>query len=148
MKSEINKITAINERNLSSIAHLTLTEHLTDDTDYPQTILKLIKGTKPFSIKIKGWDFFDHGHSITIYLKIQNPEPIVSLMKNLKSPNRAPHISIAKRVPHQNLSFAESYLDEVNYSAEWECNEIIVLRKLMSEKHLGFKESFSIPFQS
>lgn len=147
IKNDLNKITSINDRNLNSIAHITLTEKLTDDTNYPETIKSLTKNTNPFSIKINGWDYFDHGHSITIYLKIQNQEPIISLMKNLKSPNSSPHISIAKRIPHETLNLAASYLDNLNYFAEWNCVEIKVLRKLMSEKHLGFRESFNISFQ-
>lgn len=143
IKNDINSIVPITERNLKSIAHITLTEKLTDDTDYPETIKGFIKNAKPFSIKINGWDYFDHGHSITIYLKIQNQEPIISLMKNLKSPNSSPHISIAKRVPHETL---KNYLNKLNYSAEWICTDVKVLRKLMSEKHLGFRESFEISF--
>lgn len=144
IKNDLNSITPINERNLNSIAHITLTEKLTDDINYPETIEKLIGNINPFSIKINGWDYFDHGHSITIYLKIKNPQPIVSLMKNLKSPNSSPHISIAKRIPHETLNLAASYLENLNYSAEWNCTKIKVLRKLMSEKHLGFRESFDI----
>jgi len=35
-------------------------------------------------------------------------------------------------------------MENLNFSAEWICNEINLLRKLISEKHLGFRESFII----
>jgi len=99
----------------------------------------------PFTIKVKGWNVFDHGHSITLYLEIENPEPIISLMALVKSPSKTPHISLAKKISHETFNLLMPYLQNLDYSAEWICTEVNVLRKLMSEKHLGFRESFKIP---
>lgn len=142
IKKELNQISDICERNLHSIAHVTLTDRLTDDSGFAGTIADLISIAQPFEIKIKGWDIFDHGHSVTVYLAIDNPGPIVKLMELVKSSSKTPHISLAKKISHQTFNTIRQYLENLDYSAEWVCADVHVLRKLMSEKHLGFKESF------
>ena len=144
IKKELNEIADITERNLHSIAHITLTDKLTDDSSFAETISGLITAVNPFTIKVKGWDVFDHGHSVTIYLKIENPEPIIHLMAFVKSPSKSPHISLAKKIPHETFNKLRPYMENLDFYTEWVCNEVNVLRKLMAEKHLGFRESFII----
>lgn len=144
IKRELNEIATIGERNLHSIAHVTIIDKLTDDANFAEVIAGLIAGRKQFNVKISGWGFFDHGHSVTIYLKIENPEPIINLMTLVKSPSKSPHISLAKKIPHETFNKLKPYIENLDFSAEWVCNEINVLRKLMVEKHLGFKESFIV----
>jgi 2'-5' RNA ligase len=146
IKMALNQIVDINERNLHSIAHITIIDRLTDDADFAETISGLLNSIRPFTIKVKGWNFFDHGHSVTVYLSIENSEPIIELMRLAKSSSKAPHISLAKKISHETFNQLRPYLENLSYSAEWICNEVNVLRKLMSEKHLGFKESIKIPF--
>ena len=147
IKKDLNAIADITERNVQSIAHITLFDKLTDDADLAATTAEMIAGHKPFSIKTGKWKAFDHGHSVTVVLEIENPEPIVALMEAVKSKARSPHISLAKRIPHATFEKLKPYLEDLDYHAEWPCAEVNVLRKLMSEKHLGFKESFKIPLQ-
>ncbi|MFP5439020.1 MAG: 2'-5' RNA ligase family protein [Bacteroidia bacterium] len=147
IKKELNALAGITDRNLHSIAHITLTDKLTDDSNFADTVAMLLSGQKSFCVKISGWGMFDHGHSVTVYLAIENPEPIVLLSGLLKSAAKTPHISLAKRIPHETYNRLLPYLQNLNYSAQWQCTEINVLRKLMSEKQLGFKESFKIPLQ-
>ncbi len=129
---------------LHSIAHLTLTDKLTDESDFADTVSALIAGQHSFRVKIKGWGFFYHGHNITVYLNIENPEPVARLAGLLKSNAKSPHISLAKKITHETFHRLLPYLERLDYTAEWISTEINVLRKLMSEKHLGFKESFKI----
>jgi 2'-5' RNA ligase len=145
IKKQMNAITDITERNLHSIAHITLTDKLTDDTDFPETISALIGNQQPFTVTIKGWDKFDHGHSVTVFLIVETPEPIVQISGALKSTAKSPHISLAKKIPREKYLALLPYLKQLDYSAQWVCTEVNVLRKLMAEKHLGFKESFKIP---
>lgn len=145
IKNELNAISDIGERNLHSIAHITLVDKLTDDMLFPETIAEFVRGSKPFEITVAGWDYFDHGHSVTVYLKVLHPEPITDLMAALKSSARAPHISLAKKIPHSTFEVLRPYLENLNYSATWICNEVIVLKKLMLEKHLGFRGKIAIP---
>jgi 2'-5' RNA ligase len=144
IKRELNEIAGIGERNLHSIAHVTIIDKLTDDINFAEVITGLIAGGKGFNVKIGGWGFFDHGQSVTVYLKVDNPEPVLNLMQLVKSPSRSPHISLAKKIPNQIFRLIGPYLESLQYTADWDCNEVNVLRKLMSEKELGFKESFKI----
>ena len=147
IKEEMQAIADIGERSVKSIAHITLTDKLTDDTDLAKTITDLTGHQNAFEIKTGGWDYFDHGHSVTIYLKIENPDPVVEIAEKLKSAAKTPHISLAKRIPHEKLEKLRPYLDNLNFNELWICTEITVLRKLMSEKHLGFRWHFMIPFE-
>lgn len=147
IKQELNTIADITLRNLHSIAHITLVDKLTDDVNFPDTIAGLVRGTKPFEISINGWGYFDHGHSVTIYLKVENPQQIIDLMELVKAPSKSPHISLAKKIPHNAFNKLRPYLDKLNFAATWQCADVIVLKKIMAEKHLGFKDSIKIPMQ-
>jgi len=147
IKKDLNQIADISERNLHSIAHITLFDKLTDDADVAATVSHLIASHGPFTLKIKGWNVFDHGHSVTVYLDIENTTPLINLMASLKSPSKSPHISLAKKISHTTFRELLPYLENLDYTAEWTCSEVTVLRKLMTEKHLGFRESFKIPLK-
>ena len=147
IKAGLNTIADIGKRNLHSIAHITLVDKLTDDVLFPETIEEFIDDRQAFTITIGGWDYFDHGHSVTVYLKVLDPEPVIGLMEAVKSTARSPHISLAKKVSHETFNKLKSYLNNLNYSAQWICTEVIVLKKLMSEKNLGFKDKIVIPLQ-
>lgn len=147
IKHELNEIASIGDRNLHSIAHITLVDKLTDDIDFAKTIAGLINTIPSFKVTVNRWNIFDHGHSVTLYLTVENPQPIIKLMELVKSPSKTPHISLAKKIPHEIFNLLKPYLENLNYSTEWICDEVNVLRKLMSEKQLGFKESFKIKLQ-
>lgn len=147
IKKELNAIADIGERNVQSIAHITLFDKLTDDENLKDTTQDLASGRRSFWIKSGKWNYYDYGHSVTVILEIENPEPILQLMEVLKSKNKSPHISLAKKISYETFEKLKPYLENMTYSAQWKCNEINVLRKLMSEKHLGFKESFKIKLE-
>ncbi|AWH86577.1 hypothetical protein HYN59_16330 [Flavobacterium album] len=148
IKQEMNSIVDIGERNLHSKAHITLFDRLTDDAGLAETVKTLISTDAAFNVTIAGWGTFDHGHSVTVYLKIANPERIVALAEKLKSKASTPHISLAKKLPYATFEKLQPFLQNLNFTAVWKCDEVLVLRKLMSEKHLGFKESFYIPLRT
>ncbi|MFP5438901.1 MAG: 2'-5' RNA ligase family protein [Bacteroidia bacterium] len=148
IKRDMNAIADITERNLHSKAHITLTDKLTDDAGFAETVETFIGEQKEFTVTVDGWGVFDHGHSITIYLKVVTPEPIVHLAQTLRSKATTPHISLAKKIPYPVYEKLLPWLQHLQYTATWPCNEVVVLRKLMSEKHLGFKESFVISFKT
>lgn len=146
LKRELDGIAGIGERNLHSIAHITLTDKLTDDDAFPQTIERLVHGRLPFQVTISGWGYFDHGHSVTVYLAVENSEPIAELAGLLKSNAKTPHIALAKKIPHKTFQSLLPYLEKLEYRAAWACTGIVVLGKLMSEKHLGFNRPYPINF--
>jgi hypothetical protein len=73
LKRQMNALADITERNLHSKAHITLTDKLTDDADFAQTVKAFIGKQQEFVITISGWNVFDHGHSVTVYLKVETP---------------------------------------------------------------------------
>jgi len=148
IKRQMNALVDITDRNLHSKGHITLTDKLTDDAGFAETVEGVLKGEKAFPITVKGWDVFDHGHSVTVYLRVETPEPIVELALKLKSKATTPHLSLAKKLPRDAYEKLLPYLQSLNYQATWQCSEVLVLRKLMSEKHLGFKESFHIELKN
>ncbi len=147
LKRELDAIAGIGERNLHSIGHITLIDSLTDDSCFQNTVAKMLQPAEPFRVRLKNANTFNHGRYSTLYLEIEDPLPIVGLMESLKSPYKTPHLSIAKRLPNDRAEILKSYLRDKCYEAEWLCAEVKVLRKRMSEKHLGFRESFTIPLQ-
>lgn len=148
LKKELDGIADIGERNLHSIAHITLTDKLTDDEAFPDTVGHLLGQQHPFPITISGWGYFDHGHSVTAYLAVENTKPIAEMAGLLKSNAKTPHIALAKKIPHETFHRLLPYLKNLEYRATWTCNGIVVLGKLMSEKHLGFNRPYPIRFDA
>jgi len=143
-KKEMAGIADIGADNLHSKAHITLTDKLTDDADFPETIRELLRGQKKFPIRISSHGFFDHRPKKTVFVNVEAHEPIVALMQLLKMKSGFPHLGLAKKIPPSEFEKLRPWLIDFDYSAEWICSEVLVLRKLMSEKHLGFRESFVI----
>ena len=107
------------------------------------TMEALLAGQKPFRVKISGVAQFDQPNGHTIYLKVQNPEPIAELGKVLKT-SVSPHLKLARRLKSETVNKLEPYLATLNFEAEWTCTEVVLLRKLMSEKEKGFREKFRV----
>lgn len=146
IKQQLNSISDISNSNLFSIPHITLTDHRTDDIYLPETIEKFIEGEKSFPIQVQGWGIFQHGKDrVTIYLKILNPEPILNLIKKVKSKLNLPHLTLAKDISNSTYEKLIPYLNELKFSRSWNCDKVTILKKLMAEKHLGFKEKVEIP---
>lgn len=144
-KSVMHAFADIGEQNVHSKAHITLTDKLTDDADFAQTVAQLLKGQKHFDIKVSGHGFFDHRPKKTVFINVENQEPIIGLMRSLKVKSGFPHLTLAKKVMPDAFEQLRPWLADFDYAAQWTCTEVVVLRKLMSEKHLGFRESFRIP---
>ncbi|MCW4467655.1 2'-5' RNA ligase family protein [Flavobacterium sp. MFBS3-15] len=148
LKKELDQVAGIGERNLHSIAHITLTEKLTDDEAFPQAVSHLLGKCHPFPVTIDGWGHFDHGHSVTVYLTVADPEPITEMAGLLRSNAKSPHIALAKKISHDTFQKLLPFLDGMDYRAAWTCSGIVVLGKLMSEKHLGFNRPYPISFDA
>ncbi len=145
LKREMDMIAEIGDSNLHSKAHITLTDKLTDDADFPETVAQLLAKQKKFEVTVAGHGFFDHRPKKTLFINIEDQEPIIHLMRLLKVKSGFPHLTLAKKITPVAFDALQPWLMNLNYAATWTCTEVLVLRKLMSEKHLGFKESFRIP---
>lgn len=66
----------------------------------------------------------------------------------LKSNAKFPHIALAKKISHEAFQKLLPFLDGMDYRAAWTCSGIVVLGKLMSEKHLGFNRPHAINFDA
>src|SRR5690606_6312283 len=113
---------------LYSIAHITLSSVRSEFEDYPDFVKKLISGAKAFPIKIEGWGRFDikkkDEKNYIFYLKINEPLPLVALMKSLKFTNHIPHMTVANNVCSEYLRNVERFFDNLNYTAEWKCTDL------------------------
>lgn len=145
LKKEMQQIADIGEQNLYAKAHITLTDKLTDDAHFPETVAQLLEGQKSFHVEVSGHGFFDHRPKKTVFLNVENHNPILELMQQLKVKSGFPHLSLARKISAAAFETLRPWLAGLDYSAQWKCTEVLVLRKLMAEKHLGFRESFRIP---
>lgn len=145
IKQRLHSVADIGGRNLKSVPHITLTDKLTDDTTFPETISNLLQGQPPFQVRLSAYAAFDHGHSTSLVLTVDNPSPIIGLTHLLKATAGSPNISIAKRLPQDTARRLIPELADLDIALEWRCTEVTVLRKLMSQKHLGWNERFVIP---
>ncbi len=145
LKLQMNRIADIGDKNLHSKGHITLTDKLTDDSDFHLTVTALLSGKPAFDIRLGGHGFFDHRPRKTIFLHVEHQQPFLDLMLALKKTSGFAHLAIAKKLPPATFEALRPWLSDLDYSAQWRCEEIVVLRKLMSEKHLGFREQFKIP---
>lgn len=146
-KREMDAIARIGDKNLHSIGHITLTDRLTDDDTFQETIADLLKCQKKFMTKLSGIGHFDHKSRHTVFIKVENPGPIANLMQLVKSPSKTPHLSLAKKIQPQTFDALQPYLGKINFETEWLCEEVLVLRKLMKEKEKGFREQFRIALE-
>jgi 2'-5' RNA ligase len=144
-KQQMNEIADIGERNLHSIGHITLTDKLIDDPGFAGTIAALLQRQKQFEVRISGIDFFNHGaNKKTIYLKVEDPQPVINLMECVKAKSRSPHLSLAKNISAPAFEKLQPFIAAFNFTASWPCTEVVVLKKLMTQKHLGFRERIVI----
>lgn len=146
-KLQMAALADIGEANLHSRPHITLTEKLTDDADFATTVAQLLQTARSFPIEISGHGFFDHHSKKSVFVNVAPHQPILELMNLVKKKSGFPHLSLLKKLPPSEFEKLRPWLRDWNYSAQWHCTEVLVLRKLMSEKHLGFREQFKIPLQ-
>ena len=122
---------------LQSIAHISLFKTKSADKSFPDLIEKVLFGQKKLNVKLIGTAIFEHGVKKTLYLKIENPEPIKSLYALLTKKSEksfTPHITIAKNVTPEDFTKLESIISEFNYFADWTCENVTILKKPLDGK--------------
>lgn len=147
MKRQLDALSPIGDRNLHSIAHITLTEKLTDDPDLAATVSNAIQGVAAFTLRAEGIGIFDHGIHKTLYIRVAPKEPLKALAKAVRKPSLTPHITLVKKLPNERFEALLPHLGNLHFEAEWTCTEVTVLRKLMREKEKGWREKFVLPIQ-
>jgi hypothetical protein len=138
------KLPGLNRRSLQSTPHITLFERLTDDRNLADTVHQLLVNRPSFDIRLSGFTAFEHSKYSSIVLPVEDPMPITQINGILKENNKTPFLTFAKWLSTEECSLYMDLLAEIDFAAMWRCSEILVLRKLMSEKHLGFREKITI----
>ncbi|KGO87115.1 hypothetical protein Q765_07890 [Flavobacterium rivuli WB 3.3-2 = DSM 21788] len=157
IKQQLHELIGIAERDRKSIAHITLLKmEAFESTDVKDQIKKAVSGFTKFTIKVAGYDKFEHGQERTFYLKIENPHPVDDLVSAIKRPNRkrvpkivnrqtsiidkpsldkpkkltmVPHITIARNIPFTDLEKIEDFTP-FEYQNEWLCDRIVIRKRL------------------
>ncbi|RZL47249.1 MAG: hypothetical protein EOO93_25225 [Pedobacter sp.] len=122
----------------------------TEAMQVSKKIKKLLNGQKKFTVSLRGHDVFKQGDKRTLYLKIQDAEPIENLLALLNPPKKAapvvrqtsildkpkrtvkkivPHLTIARNIPKADFERITDFTP-FDLHAEWECDKITILRRV------------------
>ena len=152
LKDQLHALIGLEDYNRRSVAHVSLfKQRATSDSQVLKLVKKVAASLEPFTIKLAGHEVLKHGGvSRTLCLKIEDPEPINSLMalldpkplakrsyrqtSILDKPQRAkkvihPHVTIARSIATADFDRIED-LTPFDYRAEWLCDRITILRRL------------------
>jgi 2'-5' RNA ligase len=165
LKQQLHELIGIAPRDLQSIAHITLlkTEGY-ESMNFAAVIKKALGDQKKFNVKITGHDVFKQGSEFTLYLKVDNPDPINDLVeiikkpakkrapkvlyrqtsiidKPVRKPKRAsdiiPHITIARNIAIADFERIEDFTP-FEYENEWVCDRITIRRRIAgTDKHFS-----------
>ncbi len=136
-----------------STPHITLFNISSDER--MNNILELlnISWMPPFKIRIKGFDYYQHGQkSRTLYLNIENKQSIVYLQKwlthffRLRKHTYDPHITIGRTLPVPMFDKAWQNIKEISFDRELVCDQLVILKRKQQLQHPEKWEEFkSIP---
>ncbi len=152
MKVVLHGMIGLEGYNRNSIAHVSLfTTEAADNGPVIRLVKKVAAGVQPFTVSLSGHEVLKHGSvARTLCLKIENPEPISTLMALLNpapqpkrsyrqttildKPKRAkktiyPHITIARNIATADFERIED-LTTFDYTDEWLCERITILRRV------------------
>lgn len=140
IKLSLHERFPLGKSNMQSKPHITLFERLTDETALAETVKVILSKEQTFTVNVEEFVLFEHQRYSSIVLTVTPPEPILRLHQRLKTGQKAPFLTFAKWLrPEQAMIYME-YLNTLDFQASWTCSGLLLLRKLMSEKHLGFRE--------
>jgi 2'-5' RNA ligase len=155
LKQQLHEMISIPEHNLKSLAHITLMKiEGYDSMNLPAQIKAAVAGERKFTIKLAGCDKFESGSERTLYIKVENPEPIdhiaaiikpgskrkpqkrdrqISILdkpgQKPKIPTITPHVTIARNIPAQDYDRIDDFTS-FDYQGEFVCDKILVRRRI------------------
>jgi 2'-5' RNA ligase len=163
MKQQLHEMIGLDSGNLNSVAHISLYKQQGMDAAVVKSAAKkALSGQKKFPVKISGYDFFKSGEKRTLYLKIENPEPIDAIYNLLCPPKKPakqinrqisildrpgkklppaktinPHITIARNIDVSDFERIEDFTP-FDYQNEWLCEKVTILRRPAgTDKHFS-----------
>ncbi len=152
LKDLLHGMIGLEAYNRNSVAHISLFKtEAADNAPVVRLVKKVAAGVMPFTITLNGHDVLKHGNvSRTLCLKIEDPEPIVTLMALLnpapepkrsyrqttildkpKRPKKTiyPHVTIARNIAIADFKRIED-LAAFDHKDEWLCDRITILRRI------------------
>lgn len=91
--------------------------------------MKALEQVEPFTIRLAGFDFFDHSHCKTIFARVINRNAFSALFQALThSKGKVPHITIAKTLPYHKFDKVWPQFFDKYYEVEFQCNSVQVFR--------------------
>lgn len=136
LKNKLYKITGNSTENKYSIAHISLFKTKWEKDEHVlKKLRKCLEEQKKFSIEINNAAVFEQGpKKRTLYLKIENQKPIISLFEfiadEFKIKNSInPHLTIEQNMTIEDFSKIENDLSVFNYQNQWICDRITVLKR-------------------
>ncbi|KOS06786.1 hypothetical protein AM493_12705 [Flavobacterium akiainvivens] len=163
MKQQLHEMIGLDSGNLNSVAHISLyKQEGLDAAVVKSAARRALSGQKKFPVKIAGHDFFKSGEKRTLYLKIENPEPIDAIYNLLCPPKKPakqinrqisildrpgkklppprtinPHITIARNIAVEDFERIEDFTP-FDYQNEWLCEKVTILRRPVgTDKHFS-----------
>lgn len=160
LKQQLHEQIGIADRDRTSIAHITLLKtEAFESTNMKDLVKKALAGEQKFTIKVNGYAHFDHGKERTLYLQIENPEPVDQLVVAIKNPAKkraakpryrqtsiidkperkqklsmVPHITIARNI--QADAYEKIDFTAFEYQNEWVCDRVIIRRRIANTDKL------------
>lgn len=148
-KRSLNKTVPAGDKNLHSVAHISLYRMLVPENDdlILQKLRRALAHLYRFTVRLNGAELFKHGRSkISLVLTIENPEPVRMIHAFIAREFRTsrsitPHLTIARDIPSR---YAEKIrLQDFQLYDEFLCEKITVLKKTDGQEH--FSVLFEIP---
>lgn len=147
MKQTLNDLVSISAYNLRSTPHISITgfamaEQLGDN--YWDKFQLLFSKVPRFVVGLNGFENFMHGQiSNTLYIKIEDPKPFVSLHKlithffRINERNYEPHLTVARTLPREALPKINKFIEQYEFKAKFKCTTLTILERNVEGKTTG-----------
>ena len=143
IRKHINDVIPISDKDLSSVPHISLlrVKYANDDNFILSLFKQALMYSKKFKVELNGLNFLDNKNTKMVYLNIANPEPILSIHKNLLSTFRfkeetyVPHLTVARAIANSDANKIEGRIPE--YNDHFWCSKIVVLKKPVTGSKTG-----------
>jgi 2'-5' RNA ligase len=146
LKRKLDKTINLSSENLFSKAHISLFNRQSKnstDNYIINTTTKALHNKEKFGVKIKGINIFDHSTSKSLVLQIENIDSITEIHRtllhsfNIPFHQINPHITIARSVSVQEFIKINQSLNEFNYTGEFACERIRILKRTITGSERG-----------
>jgi hypothetical protein len=158
LKLKLNEIVSISNSNLKSTPHISLIAFQQSKRIEPEFWNKFelaIAVVPRFIISLNGFDNFLHGQiSNTIYIKIEDPKPVIGLHKlltrffKITERNYSPSLTFVRTLPREFIPTIQSFVEQEQFNGKFKCTSITVLeRQVIDQKTSNYKIVTTVPLK-